>query len=55
LKLIDRPGLAGFSFGVGLRFKKISFDYGFMVFSKAGQNHTLGISTQISDWLKKKN
>jgi hypothetical protein len=55
LKLVDRPGLAGFSFGVGLRFKKISFDYGFIVFSKAGQNHTLGISTQISDWLKKKN
>jgi len=55
LKLIDRPGLAGFSFGVGMRFKKISLDYGFMVFSKAGQNHSIGISTQISDWLKKKN
>ena len=54
LKLIDRPGLAGFSFGVGMRFKKISLDYGFMVFSKAGQNHSIGISTQISDWLKKK-
>jgi hypothetical protein len=55
LKLIDRAGLAGFSFGVGMKFKKISLDYGFMVFSKAGQNHSIGISTQISDWLKKKN
>jgi hypothetical protein len=54
LKLIDRPGLAGFSFGVGMKFKKIQLDYGFMVFSKAGQNHSIGISTQISDWLKKK-
>lgn len=54
LKLVDRPGLAGFSFGVGVKFKKISLDYGFMIYSKAGQNHSIGISTQISDWLKKK-
>jgi len=52
LKLIDRPGLAGFSFGVGMKFKKINLDYGFMVFSKAGQNHSIGISTQLSNWIK---
>jgi len=55
LKLIERPGLAGFSFGVGMKFKKISLDYGLMIFSKAGQNHSIGISTQISDWLKQNN
>ena len=52
LKLIDRPGLAGFSFGVGLKFKKFNLDYGFLVYSKAGQNHSIGISTQLSNWFK---
>lgn len=53
LKVYNRPGLAGFSFGIGLYFKKIRFDYGFLIYSKAGQNHAIGLSTNISDWKKK--
>jgi hypothetical protein len=34
--------------------KKIRLDYGVMIYSKAGQNHAIGISTNLSDWKKKK-
>ena len=53
LSVYNRPGLAGFSFGVGLNFKKIRFDYGFLIYSKAGQNHAVGLSTNLSDWKRK--
>lgn len=52
LKLEQTPGLAGLSFGVGLNFRKFRLDYGFMVYSKAGMNNSIGISTKISDWKK---
>lgn len=54
LKVFERPGMAGFSLGLGMKFKKFRIDYGVMLYSKAGQNHSLGISTQISNWVKKK-
>jgi len=54
LRVYNRPGLAGFSFGVGIYMKKIRLDYGVMIYSKAGQNHAIGISTNLSDWKKKK-
>lgn len=53
LKVFERPGMAGFSLGLGMKFKKFRIDYGVMLYSKAGQNHSLGISTQISNWVKK--
>jgi hypothetical protein len=53
LRVYNRPGLAGFSFGVGIYLKKIRLDYGFLIYSKAGQNHAIGISTNLSDWKKK--
>jgi hypothetical protein len=52
LRVYNRPGLAGFSFGVGIYLKRIRLDYGFLIYSKAGQNHALGLSTNISDWKK---
>lgn len=52
LRMINRPGLAGFSFGMGIYLKKIRLDYGFLIYSKAGQNHAIGISTNLSDWKK---
>lgn len=54
LRIYNRSGLAGFSFGVGVYLKKIRLDYGYMIYSKAGQNHAIGISTNISDWKKKR-
>jgi len=52
LKLEDRPGVAGFTFGLGLRFKKIRLDYGFSVFSRAGFNNMLTLSSNLSNWRK---
>lgn len=47
MKLESRPGIAGFSFGFGLYFKKFSIDYGFTTFSRAGFNNMLSISANI--------
>lgn len=52
MKLEQRPGIAGFTFGVGLYFKKISIDYGFSAFSRAGFNNMLTLSTNLSRWKK---
>ena len=52
LKLEQLPGLSGFTFGLGFKFKKIKLDYGLSVFSKAGFNNMLSISSCISDWRK---
>lgn len=54
LRVYNRPGLAGFSFGVGIYLKKIRIDYGVLIYSKAGQNHAIGISTNLSEWKRKK-
>jgi hypothetical protein len=54
LRVFNRPGLAGFSFGVGIYLKKVRLDYGVLIYSKAGQNHAVGISTNLSDWKRKK-
>jgi len=55
LRVYNRPGLAGFSFGVGVYLKKIRLDYGLLIYSKAGQNHAIGLSTNLGDWKKKNN
>jgi hypothetical protein len=52
MKLEDRPGLSGFTFGLGLRFKKIRLDYGFSIFSRAGFNNMLTLSSYLSTWKK---
>lgn len=52
LKLEQRPGMAGFSFGIGLYFKRITIDYGFSIYSQAGFNNTLTLSTNLGVWKK---
>lgn len=52
MKLETRPGIAGFSFGVGLYFKRFVVDYGFSIYSRAGFNNMLTLTTQFSDWRK---
>jgi hypothetical protein len=52
LKLVQLPGVAGFSFGVGLQFKRITVDYGFSIFSKAGYSNSLSISSNLGTWKK---
>jgi hypothetical protein len=52
MKLESRPGIAGFTFGAGLNFKKFSVDYGFSVYSRAGYNMMLTLSTNLTQWKK---
>ena len=52
MKLESRPGIAGFSFGLGLYFKRFSIDYGFSVFSRAGFNNMLTLSTNLEKMKK---
>ncbi len=52
LALEQRPGIAGFSFGMGLHFKKFRLDYGFMAYSAAGYGNMLTLSTDLSQWRK---
>ena len=52
MALEQRPGAAGFSFGLGLYFSKFSLDYGFMIYSRAGFSNMLTLSTNLSKWRK---
>jgi hypothetical protein len=52
LALEQRPGIAGMSFGLGLHFSKFRLDYGFVVYSRAGFNNMLTLSTDLSKWRK---
>lgn len=52
MKLEKKPGIAGFSFGFGLHFRKISFDYGFSFYSKAGFNNMITLSSNIGAFRK---
>ena len=52
LALEQRPGIAGFSFGLGVHFTKFRLDYGFMAYSAAGYGNMLTLSTNLSKWRK---
>ena len=48
LAIIGRGGLAGFSFGAGLAFKRFSIDYGWYIYSVAGGQHGLTLNFLLS-------
>ena len=52
MKLEQRPGMSGFSFGVGLNFKRLTIDYGCAVYSSSGFNNMLTLKTDLSLWKK---
>lgn len=52
MKLENRPGASGFSFGLGLYFKRFSLDYGFGIVSRAGFQHMISLTTDLSLWRK---
>ncbi len=52
MALAERPGISGFSFGAGAKFKKFSLDYGFVVYSRAGYTNMITLSTNLSAWKK---
>ena len=47
LKVALRPGIGGFSFGVGMYFKRFSLDYGLMAYSAAGLQNSLSLSVPL--------
>lgn len=52
MALEARPGIAGFSFGLGMHFTKFRLDYGFIAYSAAGYGNMLTLSTNLSKWRK---
>lgn len=53
MKLVERPGLSGFCFGVGFKTKLVRVDYGFVMYSKAGYNNVISLTSSVSNWKKK--
>ncbi len=48
----NRPGMGGFSFGAGLNFKRFNIDYGLFIFSSAGFNNLISLTTNFDKWKK---
>lgn len=47
-----RPGLSGFSFGIGMYFKRFSLDYGLNIYSQAGYTNMFTLTTNFDKWKK---
>ena len=47
MRVANRPGLAGFSFGTAFHLKRFSFEYGWMIYSAAGSQHGITFSMPI--------
>ncbi|TNE53377.1 MAG: type IX secretion system protein PorQ [Bacteroidetes bacterium] len=50
LKVSERPGIAGFSFGIGMYFKRFSLDYGLIAYSAAGYSNLITLTTNLEKW-----
>lgn len=53
LQVTTRPGMSGFSLGIGVKTKKIEFNYGYTVYSQASQRHGISLSFKIPKTSKK--
>ena len=53
LGVVDRMGLAGFSFGVGFKIKKFAFNYGISIYSVAGISNVFSITTNLNEWKRR--
>jgi hypothetical protein len=49
LAVVNRPGLAGFSFGAGLYLKRFCLDYGWMIYSSAGSQHGISLTIPLKN------
>jgi len=54
LGIEEKPGTVGFSWGFGLRVKKISFSYGMAKYHLAGNTNMFSLSVNPSDFYRKK-
>jgi len=50
LKLEDKPGMAGFSYGFGVRVSKFHISYGRSIYHLAGPSNHISVTTAISAW-----
>jgi len=50
LKLEDKPGMAGFSFGFGVRVSKFHISYGRSIYHLAGPSNHISVTTAINAW-----
>lgn len=53
MKILDKPGAAGLSFGGGFNIKMFRFGYGLAFYDGRGLNNVFSISTNINEWKKK--
>ncbi|MBI3133869.1 MAG: type IX secretion system protein PorQ [Bacteroidetes bacterium] len=51
--VVDRMGIAGFSFGVGFKVKKFAFNYGIAIHSAAGISNVFSITTNLNEWKRR--
>lgn len=54
LKLDTRPGMIGFSFGLGFKISKFNLSYGRAAYHLAGASNHFSITTNLSDFYSKK-
>jgi hypothetical protein len=54
LKVDTRPGMIGFSFGVGFKISKFNLSYGRAAYHLAGASNHFSITTNLSDFYSKK-
>ena len=52
MKLENRPGMAGISFGLSMHFKRFSFEYALSSYSVAGYLNGFTFTTNINKWRK---
>ena len=54
-KLPNRPAMAGFSFGVGMYFKRFNLDYGLKIYAASGSLNGITLTTNPTNWRRSAN
>jgi len=52
MKVASRPGMVGFSWGLGIRVSKFAFSYSRAAYHLVGSPNYISISTNLGDWRK---
>ena len=54
MKVTERPGMSGLSFGLGVEIKSFNFSYALSNFTQAGSTHSFTLALRFSDMRKEK-
>jgi hypothetical protein len=52
MKVVSKPGTVGFSWGIGLKVSKFSFNYSRVAYHLAASPNFISVSTNLGDWSK---